>query len=724
VRVLDFIRSAPNRRGRRPDATTDRVDLCATMFRTLFGVDPFGPDGQVRTPPLETKVPLAIRRTLQAGLRTEDTELSMHALAGRLRRAIRTRRVVWGAALAGIVLTTAVTAFASAPAALPERSWCQAVDARIEAVWNPEIAQRVHAAFVATRQPYAEEAWTSVERDVERFVERWRAAEREDCARAGRDANPAATYCLHRQYESLRAFTGALVEADADLLTNAARTAAALGNPSVCDEQIARALPHGAADLDEALAIQAILSAADIHRELSRYDDALASAKDARARAQAVTARALVAEADVLAAQVHAALGDEDMAERGFHEAFSAAVATNHTEVIARSSLGLAHLFAEQGRHDEARRWAAHARGAVETVDDDALRIRLASVEGACAFRRGDYAQARDDYQRAVDLAEAVDPPDHFTRLHATKMLANSLGSLGDTQAEIDLLEGSLEETEDRLGGGHPQMGNLLNSLASALSRRGSIDLALQSNERAVEVFDGVFGSGHANSIMALTNLATTLHEAGRDEEAEAAYTRALRTAEAEFDPNDTRRVTIAANVGMFYATTERYVEAAALLSDAAARSEAINGPDHSFTLGYLNNLAATYMFSGNEDKAYDVYVELLGRTERVLGEDHPQVVPCLLGIATVETARGDAKAAVPRLQRALEIAVDRGERPERIASVQWHLAQALWDSGIDRASALKTARAAEQSYLAAVDGGFDVGEAAQEVRAWVQARQ
>lgn len=721
IRVLDFVRCAPKRDVRPPSRTGDRVDLCATMYEALFGLSPWTDDERLRATPLDTKVPLAVRRALMDGLRRDQPAPSMRELATSLRRGLRARRVAWGTALSAVAVLAGVV-FATAPTQRPERSWCEGVDARISEVWNEDVAARVRAGFMATGVAFADAAWQNVSSDVERFVAAWQAAERRDCDRGVAAANPAVTLCLHRQYESLRAFVAALEEPTPEIVANVVRATTSLGDPATCDGSTSP-LEYGDADLETVLAIQSKLSAAQMLRGLSQYDRSIESALTAKEEAAQAGIRWLEAEADFHAARSRALAGDEDTAERGFHDAFAGAVASGHDEFIARSSMELAQLLVEQGRRDEAKRWIEHARGAVEKEDTHALRVRLAAVEGAAAFRRGDYAAAKKHFTHSGELAGESEKPDPFAKMHAAKMLANTIGRMGDTEAEIELLLDSLEFAEKKLGGAHPNVGHHLNSLGSAYARRGAIDEALEANERAVDIFASVFGGDHPNTIMGLANLASTLHEAGRDEEAEAAYTRALSAAERGLAADDSRRINIVGNAGMFYALSGRFVQAASYLADAAARSEAVNGPDHSHTLGFLNNLAATHMFAGNHEQAGEVYRKLLVRTQRVLGSDHPQVTPCLLGLAEVEANLGHPDRSVPLLRRALQIALDRKDRPERLAVVQFKLAEALWDSKIDKQEAISRARGARQSYLAAAEGGWDIGERGDEVDAWIAER-
>lgn len=721
VRVIDFVRSRPNRHGRRPDAARDRIDWCATVYRALWEGSPWDAEGRPRAPAVDTRVPWRVRRALLEGLKPDNQHATMRPLLDELRGALGRRRVAWGAALVLLACAGAAAAAVS-PGPRPARPWCEGLDAHVTQVWSPDVARRGRESFAATGAPYAADVWDGVEGQVDEFVGAWRAVQARDCARRSEAerVDDSVTLCLHRQYQSLRAFVGVLQEADREVVASAARTAASLGSPASCEAVRDQVLPYGPDMVAAVMAIESVLAAARVNHELGRYAEGVKAAEDARAKAVELGLRALVAEADYRIAMSKQRLGLEEEAERGYHEAFSGAVAADHEEIVARAAMELAWLLAEQGRHDEAERWTEHAAAAVERRASEQLRTRLEAVRGQVAFHRGDYAKAREFYARSGELAERSDPPDAFAKMHARQVVALCDGRLGDTQAEIDGLQAGLSYVESELGSAHPNMGHYRNSLASALSRRGSVDLAIAEARQAQAIFRDALGPDNWATIANLMNLSATLHEAGREEEAEVGYAEALAAGRRTLSTEDARYATLLGNVGMYHALRGRYVEAAGLQSEAAARQEAISGPDHSFTLGFLNNLAATYMFSGNDQEAATTYRELLVRTERSLGADHPQLVPGLLGLATVEHRLGESAVAARRLERALQIIEARGDRPERIGRVQLTLAEVLWDADIDRARARSLARSAQQSYVAASEGGWDVGDQLENVRAWL----
>ncbi|MEM9454059.1 MAG: tetratricopeptide repeat protein [Myxococcota bacterium] len=721
VRVIDFVRSSP-RLGAPPTEDDDRRSWAMALYQALFG----GLPGKELEPPRYPHVPRRVRRIVHDGLRQRSAHGSLRGLVDALRAVQRRKQRAGVVGMLVLVIAGASTFVASRSEPEPTgQVWCDSAYSRLTEIWNESTTQSGHQAFLATGVPYAQNAWQSVERDVDSFVERWRQAQGEHCGlgEAEKIHRAAATICLHRQIQALETFVDALGQADEPTVVSAAQTAASLGSPAACGTGPGDEARYADVDIQQVLAIESLLSRGEVKHKMGRYLPSIELHQQAREQARALGLRALEGQADYGIAEAHRALGHEDEAERGFHTAFAAAVASDHPELIAHCAMDLAMLLADQGRHDEASRWIDHAAAALERNDTVPLRTRVANAQGKVAYQRGDHEQARVHYERSIELADQQDPPNPYARMQGAQALGNVLGRLGSTAEEIELLRQSLALAESKLGPRHPAVAHSLNSLATALSRRGSVDLALEAQQRAVEIFDAAFSPEHPHAIAARTTYGATLREAGRDDEAELVYASALAAAKRTFAEDDPRYVNVLGNVGMFHALRERHVEAAALLAEAAARNEAIHGPDHIHTLGFLNNVAANYMFSGNFEEARKSFQTVVVRTERALGADHPQLVPCLLGLARVEIELGEPAAAVARLERALEISIDRQVRPERVGTIRFNLAQALWDGEIDRARALAIARAAAQSYVAAREEGWDIRDRLEVVQAWLEER-
>ena len=715
IRVIDFVRSTLDI-GPAAHVSDDRKAWVDAVFGTLW-------EGESGPRPSSPRLDRKVRRIIEEARDGSGRFDSLSALLDEIHRACATPRQVRGAvALLALVAGPAVWWATSSKPAPEVQPWCEGVDARLEQTWNADVAARGREAFTATGVPFADTAWDTVEPTLDRFVAEWHETQTELCQPDPTDpsgaSHAAAQVCLHRHFQSLRAFINALETADPELVASAAHTASTLGSPKQC--AAGDDLQYDEADLEQVLAIESQLSQAAVQRGLGRYPESLDSGRDALARANNLGHRALIARAEHTLALTNARYGREEEAERGYHEAFSAALASGLHEIVARSALDLVSLMAEQGRHDDADRWIEHARAALEHTDWPRLQTRLTVVQGLAAYRRGDNEAAKGHFERAIEMADADEPPDVFAKMQASQNLSNALGRLGEFQAEIDLLEKSMEVVEAELGSEHPTMADHLNSMGVALSHRGSPKLGLESQRKAHAIFDATFGPDHAKTIAAQTALASTLHEVGDDETASETYTKALAAAKRTFEPKDPRYVNVLGNVGMFYALTDDLDRAAELLAKAAKANEAIHGPEHLHTLGHMTNLAATYMFAERYDEAAEIYGTLVERTENALGAKHPQMVPVLLGLARVEILREKPGTAVAPLERALSLSKERNVEPIRIAAVQVQLANALWDADVDRPRARSLAQDARQSYLAASDGGSKTEEHIAGVDQWL----
>jgi Tfp pilus assembly protein PilF len=97
----------------------------------------------------------------------------------------------------------------------------------------------------------------------------------------------------------------------------------------------------------------------------------------------------------------------------------------------------------------------------------------------------------------------------------------------------------------------------------------------------------------------------------------------------------------------------------------------------------------------------------------------HPgEMARSLAGLGVALTRHGEPKAAVPHLQRALELVTDAGLSPSAEAEPRWRLAQALAAIGDDMPRARELAEEARDRYRKAQGGEKEAAA----VDAWLAA--
>jgi len=133
-----------------------------------------------------------------------------------------------------------------------------------------------------------------------------------------------------------------------------------------------------------------------------------------------------------------------------------------------------------------------------------------------------------------------------------------------------------------------------------------------------------------------------------------------------------------------------------------------------------LSNRGEYLIAEGKAADAIPLFLDALGRWEPQLGPDHSYLAYPLTGLGVAQSKLGRFAEAVPPLERALRIREAHEPNQLQVADTRFALARALWDSGGDRARAVRLAEAARRFY----DGGESTPPAAAETRAWLAAHQ
>ena len=633
-------------RGEKADPRSDQFALCVALYEALFHERPFRGEtlgelmrevqaGKVREPAQSGKVPRALRAAVLRGLaaRPEQRHPSIDALMAAIDRVVEPRRGAWLAAagLAAALAGGAGLAYHSSP----QGQVCEDSSQAVAAVWSPARADAIGAALRGV-DPQADEAWSIARERFDRYAADWTAAAADACEdHQVRREQSLALYELRRAClgDRLRAFGSALElfgRPEPTLAIRANDIAAGLEPVADCsDPEVLQRLPRPPDDpalAEQVAALRAELARADAYRRASKLDEALRGL-DALAPGLPPAYPPLRAELGLVRGQLLATVGRHKDALLSLQTAYFTALSASYDRLAIAAATELVELT---GVHladfDAAGRWVRHARALLARGGAPAQQAALADIQGRVALATGRYAEARDHFQRALDLYQKTavhELPEVAVLRRILADVAVATGDLDTAQKHLDTALASLERQYcDR----HPDIAYALGSVGKLAQRRGDLDTALATFLRARDNLAGVVAED-SHVYTQLTASAVDVLLQRRDwDHADDLVRRALAPTDAGALPTDARPL-----------HPDRFRLRAAEVQLLVHRRE----------------------FVAAEREARS----LLADAERAWGPDEPYVALALVALADALAAAGRPADAVPLAERAVTVAASRGER-------------------------------------------------------------
>ncbi|MCX4247339.1 serine/threonine-protein kinase [Paraliomyxa miuraensis] len=768
--------------GRPVDARSDQFSFCVSLYEAVYGERPYVGASMgasmvamrravVRPAPRGHEVPLALRQVLLRGLAADPEQRwsSMDALLAALREVVAPRRRWWMVLTvgAGLMTTAAVLGL------LPEPSWgerCTGARLELRGVWDDERRQEVGAAILGTGLSYAPGTWDRVALRLDDYAEAWAAKYTDVCestrTRPEHDADVLALRrgCMLERKQALRAAVEVLATVDVTVVAHAVDLVGGLPRFDRCDDLDAlRAEVSPPEDPAVARAVEAMRIELDDYeaaRKAGLHASALERVEPLVERAEALGYGPLVAEAKALRGTLREDVGRYAEAEQDLLDAHALAVEHRHDEVAIGAALGLVTVVGlDRARHAEGRTWGRTALAYAERSGDAMDLARCLSNLAVVSSSRGEYEQARHDFEQVLQLEEETLGPEHPEVAGSLSNLATVLRSQGDYErAELHFeralqifeqalgpdhphvamalmnlgtvlharaeheratpcFERALRINEQALGPDHPEVAKVLTNLGFVLGGQGKQAEARLHLERALRINEQALGPDHPAVALDLMNLTHVLHGPEEREQARLHLERALRVSEDALGPDHPQVADILGSLGARRHDEGQYEVAARHLERAMRIRENALGPDHPGVAIDSNNLARVLESQGDREQARHYYERSLRGFEKALGPDHPHVISPLLGLTRVALLREDFDTARLHAERILAFRQIDEIAAEAFAEARFALARALWSDRTQRARAHALAEQARDDYA---ELGDTAGEALAEVEAWL----
>ncbi len=727
------------------DHRSDQFAFCVTAYEALVGARPFA--GRTLRELLESirardlgaavrqGIPRRVRAIVSRGLHFDKRQRypTMESLLSELERARAARPARWIALAAGTSVVIAASALVTTAQIRDSRGGaqqCLDAEAAFEQVWNPRRQQDIQSQFSSLGLPFAEDSWSAVSRTMAAFGERWTAVRTEACKAtrvSGVQSDLVLTVrmqCLERSLAEARALTDALATADAETVSNAP---AAVERLSVTECSNVPALlapvppPRGAA----ATEVAAIVSEVDRVR-------ALASAgrcRDALPVATALVERARACDHAPTLALTLNQLGECQLksaafsdAEATLREAFAKAKLGNAESLAASIAVALAFATGErQYRFETGLEWAFHASIALQRSGNDPdVEAQLASAVGHIRYGQGDYAAAREHYQKAVDASLRLTGAESVGAAKALFNLGRAVRAGGDVSASLTLSRRAVEVLRARLGPRHPAVSFALNGYGVSLNSAGDFAEGLRALDEARSIAVPALGDRHEDVGRIEINRSEALSALGRYDEALATLENVI--AVFDHDGADGTLVYLAVRgIGDVYGGRGDHARALAFYRRYLAKCEAMFGAAHDETATALESVAGALLELDRLADAKKAYQRVLSIRDASNAPDSFQRAYALAGLGEIEMRYRHPSNAVPLLRHAVALYESHAGDPAALAEVRFALARAIWDSGGRRAESLALARES-RAVLATL--GPASKQALSELLAWQRARK
>ncbi|MCB9562720.1 MAG: tetratricopeptide repeat protein [Kofleriaceae bacterium] len=356
-------------------------------------------------------------------------------------------------------------------------------------------------------------------------------------------------------------------------------------------------------------------------------------------------------------------------------------VKSTEPQRLARFHLGAAQWLETRigGRSEEQLEFLA---GLYERGGDRERAARAYLAGGDKARARYANDEARNLYQRALELMGAADVPARIETLH-------NLGVVLD-------LGGRTDEALDRFAemlhlawryDNPAKAGAAMSRMARMLRRQGQYDRAMEHLRRAHELFTRACDD---------RGIASTLDDMGRVHWLRGAYTQALdflrQALTLRRTVGDRRSIALSlANIGRVHHDSGNFKAAIAQFREALDLRRDIG--DMSGVVQSLCDLGGVYVVDRHFDMAIDLLEE--GRAVALEIGDKMALATALVRIGECRTAMGQPHEAMRELAKARELAQTLGDRSLLADAHRWAAASAILLGDFDAAEA--DARAALQ---------------------------
>ncbi|KAL2073541.1 hypothetical protein VTL71DRAFT_10867 [Oculimacula yallundae] len=221
-------------------------------------------------------------------------------------------------------------------------------------------------------------------------------------------------------------------------------------------------------------------------------------------------------------------------------------------------------------------------------------------------------------------------------------------------QKEEDALWGELDLMNLEFGEHHPEIRNILLSIAYLLMDQGRYKTAEDLIRQVLRTYSSVDDEG-VDKLYTLSRLAQLLDHQGFHQDAMKIFQRIIRSQESLLGSEHPDTLLTKHDMALSFYKLGNYKQAEKLGKEVIDIKTRIYGADHSETLASIGILAIAYKEQGLWDKAEKLEVRLVASCRKVWGDEHPETLTSMSNLAITLHRQGRWKEAATLGKQVLE---------------------------------------------------------------------
>ncbi|MBI1354631.1 MAG: tetratricopeptide repeat protein [Acidobacteria bacterium] len=316
-------------------------------------------------------------------------------------------------------------------------------------------------------------------------------------------------------------------------------------------------------------------------------------------------------------------------------------------------------VYQNLGLYDEAQSELAEAlelRRRYLPDDREGLAAALNHLARA-EHELGRYAEAKQTYQRSLEMARAGAPPggDAAVAQNLSDM-AMLLRDEGDYDGAERLAREALAMRRKVFGADRPEVSASLHNLGTVLYRRGDYDGAEALFRESLALDRELRGRLHPDVAMGLHSLGALLQQEGELDEAQSTYQEALAIARELYGEEHTGVADNLRSLAEVRRLRGDLPEAEKLLQEALEIDRKLYGDEHPVIAADLNLQATVARDRKQTRRAEELFRKALAMRRATLPAQSPAIANSLLLLGSLLTNSGRAKEGEPLLDESLSI--------------------------------------------------------------------